>query len=45
MSEVNGLINEACETTGEYECSVCAAEIMINAGDKFPTCDICKTQT
>jgi len=42
MSEVTGKIGEVCETAGEYECSVCGAEMWINAGDKFSECDICK---
>jgi len=41
MSEVTGKIAEVCETAGEYECSVCGAEIWINTGDKFPECEVC----
>ncbi|MFC1478733.1 hypothetical protein ACFL57_04670 [Candidatus Margulisiibacteriota bacterium] len=41
MSEISGKIGEVCETAGEYECSVCGAEIFLDKGKPFPECDIC----
>ena len=41
MSDVTGKIDEVCETAGEYECSVCGKYLGINAGDKFPECEVC----
>lgn len=41
MAEITGKIGGLCETAGEYECSVCGAEIWVNAGDAFPECEVC----